>query len=89
MSSFKKILKVIFFITLPTFLYANEIDNKSIINKLFDPIFPPIQLHNDIIFFFKYHKNMVGVAQLVRAPVCGTGGRGFNPLRPPHIPQGF
>ena len=27
---------------------------------------------------------MVGVAQLVRAPVCGTGGRGFNPLRPPH-----
>ena len=28
---------------------------------------------------------MVGVAQLVRAPVCGTGGRGFNPLRPPHF----
>src|SRR5579871_688903 len=28
---------------------------------------------------------MVGVAQLVRAPVCGTGGRGFKSLRPPHL----
>ena len=28
---------------------------------------------------------MVGVAQLVRALVCGTGGRGFEPLRPPHF----
>ena len=45
--------------------------------------------HNDILFLSKKHKNMVGVAQLVRAPVCGTGGRGFNPLRPPHIPPGF
>ena len=25
------------------------------------------------------------VAQLVRAPVCGTGGRGFNPHHSPHI----
>ena len=28
---------------------------------------------------------MVGVAQLVRAPVCGIGGRGFEPLLPPQI----
>jgi hypothetical protein len=26
------------------------------------------------------------VAQLVRAPVCGTGGRGFKPRRSPHHP---
>ena len=26
---------------------------------------------------------MVGIAQLVRAPVCGTGGRGFNSHFPP------
>lgn len=26
---------------------------------------------------------MVDVAQLVRAPVCGTGGRGFETLHPP------
>ena len=38
MNSFKKILKIIFFITLPTLLYADEIDNKSLINKIFDPI---------------------------------------------------
>ena len=25
------------------------------------------------------------VAQLVRAPVCGTGGRGFEPRRSPHF----
>ena len=42
--------------------------------------------HNDILFLSKKHKNMVGVAQLVRAPVCGTGGRGFKSLRPPHLP---
>lgn len=28
---------------------------------------------------------MVGVAQLVRAPVCGTGGRGFKSRFLPHI----
>ena len=28
---------------------------------------------------------MVDVAQLVRAPVCGTGGRGFKSRHPPHI----
>src|SRR5512145_196214 len=27
---------------------------------------------------------MVGVAQLVRAPDCGSGGRGFETPRPPH-----
>ena len=27
------------------------------------------------------------VAQLVRAPVCGTGGRGFEPHRSPHFLQ--
>ena len=30
--------------------------------------------------------HMAIVAQLVRAPVCGTGGRGFNPRRSPHFP---
>ena len=28
--------------------------------------------------------SMVGVAQLVRAPGCGPGGRGFETPRPPH-----
>ena len=27
---------------------------------------------------------MVAVAQLVRALVCGTGGRGFKSPQPPH-----
>ena len=27
---------------------------------------------------------LVAVAQLVRAPVCGTGGRGFKSPQPPH-----
>ena len=27
---------------------------------------------------------MVGVAQLVRAPDCGSGGRGFDPHHSPH-----
>ena len=27
---------------------------------------------------------MVGVAQLVSAPDCGSGGRGFESLHPPH-----
>jgi hypothetical protein len=30
---------------------------------------------------------MVGVAQLVRAPDCGSGGRGFETRHSPHIPQ--
>ena len=29
---------------------------------------------------------MVGVAQLVRAPDCGSGGRGFETRHSPHIP---
>ena len=28
---------------------------------------------------------MVGVAQLVSAPDCGSGGRGFESLHPPHF----
>ncbi len=28
---------------------------------------------------------MVGVAQLVRAPGCGPGGRGFEPHHSPHL----
>lgn len=28
---------------------------------------------------------MVIVAQLVRAPVCGTGGRGFKSLQSPYL----
>src|SRR4029079_16448734 len=30
---------------------------------------------------------MVGVAQLVRAPDCGSGGRGFETRHPPHAPS--
>lgn len=29
-------------------------------------------------------REMVVVAQLVRAPGCGPGGRGFEPRLPPH-----
>jgi hypothetical protein len=29
-------------------------------------------------------KHMVDVAQLVRAPDCGSGGRGFDPHHSPH-----
>ena len=36
---------------------------------------------------------MVGIAQLVSAPDCGSGGRGFESLYPPwslvHLAQGF
>ncbi len=31
------------------------------------------------------NNNMAGIAQLVRAPVCGTGGRRFDPGCSPHI----
>ncbi len=31
---------------------------------------------------------MVGIAQLVRAPDCGSGGRGFKSHYPPHPPSG-
>ena len=30
------------------------------------------------------HQYMAGVAQLVRAPDCGPGGREFDSRRPPH-----
>ena len=30
---------------------------------------------------------MAGVAQLVRASVCGTEGRRFNPGRSPHMTE--
>ena len=46
-------------------------------------------------FFAKIHNpsqagsffvsEMVGVAQLVRAPDCGSGGRGFETRHPPHF----
>tara|TARA_B000000609_G_scaffold150579_1_gene136123 strand:- start:69 stop:188 length:120 start_codon:yes stop_codon:yes gene_type:complete len=32
---------------------------------------------------------MVAVAQLVRALVCGTGGRGFKSPQPPHFSKVF
>ena len=32
---------------------------------------------------------MATVAQLVRALVCGTGGRGFDPHQSPHILEAF
>ncbi|CAN0540308.1 unnamed protein product, partial [Laminaria digitata] len=31
----------------------------------------------------------VAVAQLVRAPGCGPGGRGFKSPQPPHYPIGY
>ena len=31
-------------------------------------------------------RNTVAVAQLVRAPGCGPGGRGFEPPQPPETP---
>ena len=31
-----------------------------------------------------YFYTMVAVAQLVRAPDCGSGGRGFDPHQPPN-----
>ncbi len=34
---------------------------------------------------FIYPVIMAIVAQLVRAPVCGTGGRGFEARRSPHF----
>ncbi len=33
---------------------------------------------------YKLDEHMAGVAQLVRAPVCGTGCRRFESGRPPH-----
>ena len=33
-------------------------------------------------------KHTVGIAQLVSAPDCGSGGRGFESLYPPHFPAG-
>ena len=32
---------------------------------------------------------MVGIAQLVSAPDCGSGGQGFESLYPPLIPSGI
>tara|TARA_B000000441_G_scaffold83485_1_gene56959 strand:+ start:118 stop:237 length:120 start_codon:yes stop_codon:yes gene_type:complete len=32
---------------------------------------------------------VVAVAQLVRALVCGTGGRGFKSPQPPHFSKVF
>ena len=32
---------------------------------------------------------MVALAQLVRASVCGTEGRGFEPHKPPQSPLGI
>ncbi len=40
--------------------------------------FTPTTFFDFLIIF------MVGVAQLVRALVCGTGGRGFETHHPPH-----
>jgi hypothetical protein len=37
------------------------------------------------ILSFIFSPNMVGVAQLVRAPGCGPGGRGFEAHRSPHF----
>jgi hypothetical protein len=32
---------------------------------------------------------VVGVAQLIRAPGCGPGGRGFEPHHSPHMRAGL
>ena len=38
------------------------------------------------LFSARYFHVMVGVAQLVRAPDCGSGGRGFETRHSPHFP---
>ena len=37
------------------------------------------------MLFCKASPIMVGLAQLARAPDCGSGGQGFNSLNSPHI----
>ena len=44
--------------------------------------FTPTILIIKFLYFRLY--NMVGLAQLVRALVCGAGGRGFESRIPPH-----
>ena len=40
---------------------------------------------HDILVLAESDKfNMAGVAQLVRAPDCGSGGQGFDSLHSPH-----
>ncbi len=48
-----------------------------------DPAYHRIDRFEVKICFFAF---VATVAQLVRAPVCGTGGCGFNPRRSPHLP---
>ena len=62
--------------------------------RAFSHLIPPLALHfsTRLPFFFflfhfplfTFHFHMVGVAQLVRAPDCGSGGREFDSL---HSPQ--
>ena len=40
-------------------------------------------------YIFSIEFFMVAVAQLVRALVCGTGGRGFKSPQPPHFSEIF
>lgn len=37
-----------------------------------------------IVYVYRIY-SLVGVVQLARTPVCGTGGPGFEFQRPPHI----
>ena len=39
----------------------------------------------EVQFARRKNRNMVGIAQLVRAPDCGSGCRGFESLYPPHM----
>ena len=44
-----------------------------------------IGVFNSIIYICTRLNDMVDVAQLVRAPDCGSGGRGFKSHLPPNI----
>ncbi len=47
--------------------------------------FESLQAHFEIKYDFEFYI-MVGIAQLVSAPDCGSGGPGFESLYPPYFP---
>ncbi len=46
--------------------------------------FTPTIFSNHNFLYLKINTKMVGLAQLVRVLVCGTGGREFESRIPPH-----